>query len=634
MVYKRYIKKKVNGKFVNFGPYYYESYRDKDGKVKTRYISGPETSSGKSNVTNKKISNSFFLIPLAIVILFAGILILNQPSFSQKINSFGHNIFSSMTGFALDEGAVESSGESSVSDGSGTTSDSGGVSESSGSTSSSETPSVDSSSSAIPSESVSTSSDPIIETPPSEITSDSSSQETVPEETSASINPEVIITESASNQENNIPAENETSSENPATENVAGNESVQEETLSEQNSTQIISEETNQTISNQTFSEAEISNNTFPEELNPISFENETLIGNITLANITLIENIIFINETLVENITFVNETIITNLTSNVTLEISTKHYNIRLGKPVRWEKKINVNSSEGKIDNLTLELPSLAGNISVKKTNKETNEETDLNVNVQNEKEIHETEPIIEEKENSKSVVKNIFNFFLSIAGRMTGRVVDESAIIEPNVSVEIAEEILNEDEIIVEYYTEPPYSAEKIIGESKKEITIVGPDEVHYEDVLAFTELPFNSTAEMVKLYWINNESKSETEFVSYDDNLDGFVDYIEWVVPHLSNQSYELEIVILNVQSYPTVGGNWTVAFNTTGSADLTITAFNGTTWGIGNESIGRDLEFLELRCGETILNSTIIIDGVEIPYDIYQKKKRIEEIRGIL
>ncbi|KAF5429887.1 hypothetical protein C5S39_08370 [Candidatus Methanophagaceae archaeon] len=38
----------------------------------------------------------------------------------------------------------------------------------------------------------------------------------------------------------------------------------------------------------------------------------------------------------------------------------------------------------------------------------------------------------------------------------------------------------------------------------------------------------------------------------------------------------------ISIINVQSYPTVGGNWSVGFSTTGTADLTITAVNGTTW----------------------------------------------------
>ncbi|MFA5174337.1 MAG: hypothetical protein WC438_04110, partial [Candidatus Pacearchaeota archaeon] len=38
MVYKKYIKRE--GKL--FGPYYCESYRDKDGKVRTRFVSGPK----------------------------------------------------------------------------------------------------------------------------------------------------------------------------------------------------------------------------------------------------------------------------------------------------------------------------------------------------------------------------------------------------------------------------------------------------------------------------------------------------------------------------------------------------------------------------------------------------------------
>ena len=45
MVYKKYIKR--GGK--TFGPYYYESYRDADGNVKTRYVDPPTV--GKSKVT-------------------------------------------------------------------------------------------------------------------------------------------------------------------------------------------------------------------------------------------------------------------------------------------------------------------------------------------------------------------------------------------------------------------------------------------------------------------------------------------------------------------------------------------------------------------------------------------------------
>ena len=38
MVYRKWIKR--DGK--RFGPYYYESYRDSQGNVKTKYVAGPE----------------------------------------------------------------------------------------------------------------------------------------------------------------------------------------------------------------------------------------------------------------------------------------------------------------------------------------------------------------------------------------------------------------------------------------------------------------------------------------------------------------------------------------------------------------------------------------------------------------
>ena len=118
----------------------------------------------------------------------------------------------------------------------------------------------------------------------------------------------------------------------------------------------------------------------------------------------------------------------------------------------------------------------------------------------------------------------------------------------------------------------------------------------------------------------------------FSVHDLDGDGFVDYVEWLVPHLSNQTYEISLEILNVQSYPTVGGNWTVGFNTTGEANLTISAFNGTTYGFGET--GDDLVFLETKCGDEVLNVSVVVNESVLPYDVYLKKKRIEEIRRLL
>ena len=73
-------------------------------------------------------------------------------------------------------------------------------------------------------------------------------------------------------------------------------------------------------------------------------------------------------------------------------------------------------------------------------------------------------------------------------------------------------------------------------------------------------------------------------------------------------------EANITIINVQSYPSIGGNWTVRFNTTGTANLTITVVDGTTWNNANEDY--QLKFLELRCGNTTLNYTWINNSVFI------------------
>ncbi|MBD3304083.1 hypothetical protein GF343_02980, partial [Candidatus Woesearchaeota archaeon] len=57
----------------------------------------------------------------------------------------------------------------------------------------------------------------------------------------------------------------------------------------------------------------------------------------------------------------------------------------------------------------------------------------------------------------------------------------------------------------------------------------------------------------------------------------------------------------IQIINVQSYPTINGNWTVKFNVTGTANLTIAGVSGTHFTV-------DLQFLELSCGNDTINAS--------------------------
>ncbi|MBR9693100.1 hypothetical protein GOV07_04190 [Candidatus Woesearchaeota archaeon] len=65
-------------------------------------------------------------------------------------------------------------------------------------------------------------------------------------------------------------------------------------------------------------------------------------------------------------------------------------------------------------------------------------------------------------------------------------------------------------------------------------------------------------------------------------------------------------ETDLTIIDIQSYPIVGGTWDVRFTTIGTADLEITASNGTTW--SQASFNKDLQFLTLICGEE-----------EVPYE---------------
>ncbi len=125
------------------------------------------------------------------------------------------------------------------------------------------------------------------------------------------------------------------------------------------------------------------------------------------------------------------------------------------------------------------------------------------------------------------------------------------------------------------------------------------------------------------------VTNFPQYNVSFIDSDDN--GTEDRIEWIVPGLSKQTFEVEasITIINVQSYPTLYGNWTVKFNTTGIANLTITPVNDTTFGTEPPD---DLEFLELRCRNTTLSPDF--DGERIFYPDYSCDENGYEISRVL
>ncbi|MFV9678124.1 MAG: hypothetical protein ACNYVW_10820, partial [Methanosarcinales archaeon] len=150
-----------------------------------------------------------------------------------------------------------------------------------------------------------------------------------------------------------------------------------------------------------------------------------------------------------------------------------------------------------------------------------------------------------------------------------------------------------LNVSGTIITYKTPAPYKTESVPvianGTWQKEITIGSNASVHYSNVTAYSDLDETDKSNL-RLFWVVNGSRIDVTHVAgfnvsfLDTSANGITDFVTGTVPLLSNQSFELEadITVINVQSYPAVGGNWTVRFETEGTANLTITAVNGTTW----------------------------------------------------
>jgi len=347
---------------------------------------------------------------------------------------------------------------------------------------------------------------------------------------------------------------------------------------------------------------------------------------------------------TVVDNVTIVNKT---ERTIQVLAEIN---------KPVRWVKKISLNQSA---DNITVNITAAASNITVAKI--VGGQKIDitgsvlikLNKTTKNLSEFMEESNLITGGVIIEQGGRGLFSRFVDTVtqGGITGRAV-QNLPQTTNISVDIT--FTNVTELIIvdnatdfeiEYQTEAPRAIERNVSLKVKQVVVSSA--LPYLNILTYTELRHEVPEEALKLFWLVNksefnkymnisedipvisnvtnsstinqtiESSARTHRLditklpafgvrTYDDNNNGLIDLIEWVTPHLSNQTFEIEISILNVQSYPQVGANWTVQFTTIGTANLTITAVNETSYTemlIDDTSSGDDLEILSLICNTT-------------------------------
>ncbi|MGB9748219.1 MAG: hypothetical protein ACPLWC_00015 [Candidatus Woesearchaeota archaeon] len=348
------------------------------------------------------------------------------------------------------------------------------------------------------------------------------------------------------------------------------------------------------------------------------------------------------------------------------------------INKPVTWVKKIKV---QGNNITLTTEIPEQAFNITLEKEIiikddvnskekkiKEKIKEEEVIVNIKgivrtlkDEKRIKgeiTTEEIINEQEQTKTqsttqatkqsgitgmavlrierinfkeliskIILSIRNFFATIINavrsifRITGFIVYSE---QENITLSFNAE--PSDYIIVYQTKAPEITKEKVfVDEARWAKRLSVSSELHYTNITAYTKI-FETESSRIHIYELTDESKIEitnnenysVEFIDSDSNK--LIDTLRWIIPHLSNKSYEVEVdlIILNVQSYPMIMGNWTVAFNTTGNADLKITATNETTYSElsidYNETID-DLTFLEIKCDDELMNELAYVISEE-------------------
>ncbi len=259
---------------------------------------------------------------------------------------------------------------------------------------------------------------------------------------------------------------------------------------------------------------------------------------------------------------------------SEANVTVNTTQFQAVIGQPVKWKKHISLDN----IKNVTIRLPSEARNITVKKIIKEfSGDITETNVTVsenitgetgENESysgEINKEKALLKEDSSpsqgepfssetnisetkfritGKTISETGSGFFRNIFGRITGGAIGQE---QETIEIEINE---NATEYEIAYETPAPYAIEEPIERGRgKRIKVIGPENVHYENVLVFTNLPENlniRNPSSVKIHWIENDTFIPIQNIKDTDN-NGIYDYIEFIAPSLSEATFDIIVII---------------------------------------------------------------------------------------
>ncbi len=125
----------------------------------------------------------------------------------------------------------------------------------------------------------------------------------------------------------------------------------------------------------------------------------------------------------------------------------------------------------------------------------------------------------------------------------------------------------------------------------------------------------------------------TKESLAFEVYDYDEDEYIDYIEWVAPHLSNQTFEIieitkaehldenklfiEDIYENVRERD---GNWSSGIEAGHYVRVTF-----------EQNLTRDKDITIYARANCVANSTVKINGSDVPCEIYKKKLRLDSLK---
>ncbi len=251
------------------------------------------------------------------------------------------------------------------------------------------------------------------------------------------------------------------------------------------------------------------------------------------------------------ENITNITSDIITD--SNVTeipvieetpdLSIETaiiheSYSAVSVDEPVIWVISINTTKSNESI------LPKDAYNIT---TDSEILIDTgNSNYNIEDFNDVANYNRIINElKDLEKTVPKEeaieVFNQVTELINEISVLDVDEDAEYD-NVTLRFLNPV--SETVSVTYLLPGPKKVEEDIGDFKKRITV--SSDAHYLNVHSYASIQ-ESAEKNIRLYWVKDTGKEVVENAIYvDTNDNGLIDRVEWTIPHLSNQTFEIILI----------------------------------------------------------------------------------------